>query len=68
MINLIPKPFTKEFDAMLCTAPDMLQILIDIEAHLSGGAALHNGSRIFAEDAPTLDVIRKAINKARGNP
>jgi hypothetical protein len=42
----------------------MLTILIDIEKHLSSGAALHAGSLIFAEDAPALDVIRHAIEVA----
>jgi hypothetical protein len=39
----------------------MLTILIDIEKHLAGGAALHAGSLIFAEDEPALNVIRHAI-------
>ena len=42
----------------------MLTILIDIEKHLSSGAALHAGSLIFAEDAPALDVIRHALEVA----
>ena len=42
----------------------MLTILIDIEKHLAGGAALHAGSLIFAEDEPALNVIRRAIKAA----
>jgi hypothetical protein len=42
----------------------MLTILIDIEKHLAGGSALHAGSLIFAEDAPALNVIRRAIKAA----
>lgn len=36
-------------------------LLGDIENHLSGGAALHPGSLIFAEDAPAIEVIRAAL-------
>ena len=42
----------------------MLTILIDIEKHLAGGAQLHAGSLIFAEDAPAIEVIRHAIEGA----
>ena len=46
----------------LCAKVQRLQELLkDIEGHLSGGAALHPGSLIFAEDAPAIDVIRAAI-------
>ncbi|CAB4166063.1 hypothetical protein UFOVP1025_20 [uncultured Caudovirales phage] len=68
MKSLIPEPFSKEFDAMLENAPEMLRLLIDIEAHLSGRAALHSGSLIFAEDRPALAVISSTIDRARGNP
>jgi len=40
------------------------ELLGDIEKHLSGGAALHPGSLIFAEDAPAIDVIRAALGAA----
>ena len=40
------------------------ELLSDIEKHLSGGAALHPGSLIFAEDAPAIDVIRAALGAA----
>ena len=40
------------------------ELLSDIEKHLSGGAALHPGSLIFAEDAPAVDVIRAALETA----
>ena len=54
-----------EADArLIAAAPDLLQLLIDIEAHLYTGAALYPGSLIFAEDAPAHDVIVSAIAKA----
>jgi len=40
------------------------ELLTDIEAHMSRGAALHPGSLIFAEDAPAIDVIRAALETA----
>lgn len=52
--------------ALIIAAPTLLALLTDIEAHLSGRAALHSGSMIFEEDAPALEIIRKAINQARG--
>lgn len=52
--------------ALIAAAPTLLVLLTDIEAHLSGRAALHSGSMIFEEDAPALEIIRKAINQARG--
>lgn len=46
----------------LCAEVQRLrELLKDIEAHLSGGAALHPGSLIFAEDAPAINVIRAAL-------
>jgi hypothetical protein len=54
-----------EADArLIAAAPDLLQLLIDIEAHLYTGAALYPGSLIFKEDAPAHDVIVSAIAKA----
>jgi hypothetical protein len=49
---------------LIAAAPDLLRLLIDIEAHLYTGAALHPGSLIFKEDAPAHDVIVSAIAKA----
>lgn len=43
---------------------DLIEILKDIKNHLSGGAALHPGSLIFAEDAPAVQVIQSAIEQA----
>jgi len=51
---------------LIAAAPDLLQLLIDIEAHLYTGAALYSGSLIFKEDAPAHDVIVSAIAKAKG--
>lgn len=45
---------------------DLLAALEDIHAHLSGGANLHPGSLIFAEDAPAVTVIGKLLARARG--
>ena len=42
---------------------DLIEILKDIKNHLSGGAALHPGSLIFAEDAPAVQVIQSAIEQ-----
>ena len=49
---------------LIAAAPNLLRLLIDIEAHLYDGAALHPGSLIFAENAPAHDVIVDAIAKA----
>ena len=46
------------------TRNELLVLLKDILAHLEGGAALHPGSLIFEEDAPAVDVIRRAVAKA----
>jgi hypothetical protein len=42
----------------------LINVLKDIKTHLSGGAALHPGSLIFAEDAPAVEVIQTAIESA----
>lgn len=42
---------------------ELLELLSDIEKHLSGGAAVRPGSLIFAEDKAAIDVIRAAIAK-----
>jgi hypothetical protein len=53
-----------ELDAYKEKNARLLEVLTDIEKHLSTGAALHSGSRIFAEDAPALNVIRAALEEA----
>lgn len=49
---------------LIASAPTMLELLQDIEYHLSGGSALYPGSLVFSEDKPAIDVIRAAIAKA----
>lgn len=49
-----------QVDALAAEVERLRELLKDIEAHLSGGAALYPGSLIFAEDAPAIEVIRAA--------
>jgi len=44
---------------------EAIELLQDIANHLSGGAALYEGSLIFKEDAPAIDVINAFLKKVK---
>lgn len=53
-----------DYNGLRAEVGRLRELLGDIEKHLSGGAALHPGSLIFAEDAPAIEVIRAALKAA----